>query len=281
MNLSLLKWMTIAMALLLALASFVGIMHNEIYAGASINWATQTIVQDWFDLVVLAPFLFITAILLPKVSYRVKVAWLGAVSYTFYTFVIYAFSVRFNMLFPVYCLVLGLCFYSLMVFFAGTNMRFSDLPIFRSWLQKASAAFLMVFGVLFYGLWLLEVGTAIAQNTLPTSLKEADLYTNPVHVLDLSIVLPAFFIIGWQFLRDRGKAAYLAPAALIFSFLMSMTIASITFGIYLKGLSDSYMLAVVFAAIGLANLLMAVFLPKQEPIQRSGRIPVIFFTTAF
>lgn len=276
MKLNLLKWMTLLMALLVAIAAIIGISHSEIYKGASLNWATQTIVQDYFNLCVLVPVLIISGLLLPSSKYSIKVMWLGAMFYAFYTFIIYAFSVRFNMLFPAYCLVLGLCFYSLMIFFTHNNLKSDEIPYFRPWLQKVSAVFLLLFGVLFYALWLLEVGAAIAQNTIPSSLKEADLYTNPVHVLDLSIVLPAFAILGFQFLRHAGKAAYLAPAALFFSGLMSLTIATIMFGFYLKGLEDSYMLAIVFAGISISNVLMVLFLPKAIKRSRNMAIPVIF-----
>lgn len=276
MKLNLLKWMTVLMAILVAFAAIIGISHSGIYTGASLNWVTQTIVQDYFNLCVLVPVLIISGLLLPSSKYSIKVMWLGAMFYAFYTFIIYAFSVRFNMLFPAYCLVLGLCFYSLMIFFTHNNLKSDEIPYFRPWLQKASAVFLLLFGILFYALWLLEVGEAIAHNTIPNSLKEADLYTNPVHVLDLSIVLPAFAILGYKFLRHTLKAVYLAPAALFFSSLMSLTIATIMFGFYLKGLEDSYMLAIVFACISISNLLMVLFLPKATKRSRNMAIPVIF-----
>lgn len=276
MKLNLLKWMTLLMTLMVAVAAIVGISHSEIYKGASNNWVTQTIVQDYFNLIVLVPVLILSGLLLPKSIYSIKVMWLGAMFYAFYTFIIYAFSVRFNMLFPIYCLVLGLCFYSLVVFFTNNNLKSDEAPYFKPWLQKATAVFLMLFGVLFYAIWLLEVGTAIAHNTIPNSLKEADLYTNPVHVLDLSIVLPALAILGSQFFRRTAKSDYLAPAALVFSALMSLTIAAIMFGFFLKGLDDSYVLALVFAGISLSNVLMVAFLPKAIKRTSNIAIPVIF-----
>jgi hypothetical protein len=269
-SLSLLRVITVLAGLLIAASSLAGILCSTLYAGANANWATQTIVQDYFDLTVLVPVLLITGFLLQRRNPLVKILWTGAMVYTLYTFVIYCFSVRFNAMFPAYCLVLGLAFYSLLLFFTGNHHITDGSVVRRNGWHRFSAIFLLVFSVLFYLLWTSEVGKALAAGDIPASLKEAGLYSNPVHVLDLSIVLPGMFITGLLLLRKHTIACFMAPAVLFFSSLMALTIASITIVLFILKLTDSYIIGIVFVLISLLNLLMVYFTTKQPARKKTG-----------
>jgi hypothetical protein len=48
--------------------------------------------------------------------------------------------------------------------------------------------------VIYYPPWLAEVVPALLSGSVPKSIADSGLIANPVHTLDLSIVLPAFMI---------------------------------------------------------------------------------------
>ena len=58
----------------------------------------------------------------------------------------------------------------------------------------------------------------------PPSLAEAGLPTNPVHVLDLAIVLPAMIVTGVLLRRRRPLGLLLAPVLLVFAVAMGVAI---------------------------------------------------------
>jgi hypothetical protein len=60
--------------------------------------------------------------------------------------------------------------------------------------------------VLFAALWLKEVLPAVLRGSTPGSIGEAGLLVNPVHVLDLSLLLPAMLIAGITLWRRQPLA---------------------------------------------------------------------------
>lgn len=105
-------WLTIPIAILLAVAAGGGLFIKGLYRDTP-NLVTQAIGQDAITLVVALPTLVISAFLTSRGSQRARLVWLGGLIYMVYTYVGYAFAVRFNSLFLVYVALLGwfdLCF---------------------------------------------------------------------------------------------------------------------------------------------------------------------------
>ena len=83
-------------------------------------------------------------------------------------------------------------------------------------------------------LWLSELVPALLSGTPPASLVEAGLTVNPIHVIDLSMVLPGFVIAGAAALSGRRHGLFWTAPWLCFSALMG---ASIFAGMILMTLS--------------------------------------------
>jgi hypothetical protein len=66
-------------------------------------------------------------------------------------------------------------------------------------------------GVLFGIAWLGEIVPAVIWNTVPDSIAEAGTPTNPVYVIDLSVILPLHVATGISLLRGRPFGLLLAP----------------------------------------------------------------------
>ncbi|NVB79875.1 MAG: hypothetical protein HOV81_15875, partial [Kofleriaceae bacterium] len=178
----------IPVALLLAVVSLGGLLVPAMYARETPAWVAQAVGQDWFDLLVVVPWLVICGIASRRGSYRWGVLLAGTYAYTVYEALIYAFAIHFNALFLVYCATLGVAAFGLIAQLRVLGQR--SVSISRR-PARAAAAFLVAVGVAFALLWLAEDIPAVLKGPSP-ALAETGLLTNPVHVIDLSFVLPAF-----------------------------------------------------------------------------------------
>jgi hypothetical protein len=217
----------LALAGLVATVSLGGLGIADLYARETPNWRAQTIGQDWFDLVVLVPVLLACALGVLRHSRRALLLLGGALVFTVYTFLLYAFAVHFNRMFLAYCATLGIASYALAVLAA----RLADAPVTR-WLaarppMRAAGVYLAGTAAAFLFLWLVEDVPAVLRGTAPASHAEVGLPTNPVHVIDLSLVLPAMLVGGIAAYRRTRLGYVLAPILVAFSTMMSASIAAL------------------------------------------------------
>lgn len=205
---------------LICLTSWQGLFSSGMYDGETELWAAQARGQDLINLYIV-PFYILSALLItPKRNYFAGI-WTGISCYFIYTFLIYCFDIRFNQLFLLYVSILGLTCYSL-GFFLYTRRDNYTPPKKISFLHQLTGGYMIFTAVLFAGLWLADILPATLRNQTPENLET--LPTNPVHVLDLAIVLPRIFIGGILLIRNHKPGYFLAPVILTFSALMQATI---------------------------------------------------------
>ena len=240
--------MSFVISILVLTVSAIGI-SEDLYVEESSSWRLQCYGQDLVDLVLITPCLMISALLMLKGRLIGRLTWPGIILYLIYTFVIYCFDVHFNYFFIEYCTVLGLSIYSLAYFLYGhrqTGKR--DFQYSSKWI-KAVAFYLMLTGGMFYFLWLSEILPAVLSHTSPNDLAKLNLATNPVHVLDLSFLLPLFIITAILLFRKRQLGLKLAASLLVFSVLMDATILVIDM---LQ--EDNFIMRLIFIMLSLASL---------------------------
>lgn len=221
------------LAVLIALTSLGGILIPSLYVHESTNWAAQALGQDWVDLLLAVPWLLLTGALAARGSKRALSLLAGALLYTVYTFVIYAFGMHFNLLFLVYCAALGVSFFAL----GGTLLRLFDEPVDEAspTATRVAGYFLIAIGALFGWVWLTDIVPALFWNSTPGSIAEAGTPTNPVYVMDLAVILPLHIATGVALLRGRPFGQVLAPIVLSFGVLMSLSIAGMLIVMRLRG----------------------------------------------
>jgi len=212
--------------LLTILLSWQGITNPNTYKLETLNWATQAIGQDYINLFIAVPLLFISAYLTKQGSFKAFLVWLGLLLYLVYSYIIYAFFIHFSPLFLVYVAALSLSFYSLLG--ALVNINYSEITgIFKNIKVKAVSIFLVIIAGIFYFLWLSEIINALVNKQVPASLLGTGLITNPVHVLDLAFLLPGVLIVS-QLLRQRKiLGLILAVPIMLFLVVMGLAIISI------------------------------------------------------
>jgi hypothetical protein len=251
--------LSLPMIALLITCSTVGLLYPEIYHALTPNWMTQTVVQDGLNLLLVAPVL-ITAALYSFHGVRLALLiWGGTVAYLVYTFLIYCFAVRFNVLFLAYCAILGLSVFSL-AWFVRTQARNPAVKgLANTGFLKTTGIYFIVIAVLFYLLWLLEIVPASLAQESPESLVEIGLITNPVQVIDLSVLLPAVFVAGVITLRGNSVASIVIPVVLVFFILMDASIAALAVVLAQKGFGGSLMVAAIMGTLGLFSVGLAIW----------------------
>ena len=255
--------LSLTLVTLISFASIVAITTTGFYNKETVNWQIQALAQDYFDLLVVVPLLLIAVVFILRENKIGKWLWGGITLYLIYTFVIYCFDTHFNSLFIVYCSILGISFYSLVIFsfqeFSGTQLR--DKKPLPS--MKVLGIYFIATSLLFAFLWLSEDVPAVMHNRLPASVVEAGLPTNPVHVLDLAILLPGIFFTGILVLRRKRTGWVLTPLLLVFFVLMSLSIAGIICAMIFKGLESSSTVAFVMFFLAVFSTILLIWHAKK------------------
>ena len=147
-----------------------------------------------------------------------------------------------------------------------------ETPGFRAepHVPKEAGYFLIAIAVLFGAAWLSEIVPAIIGGTLPKSVVEAGTPTNPVHVIDLSVILPLHFLAGLALVRGRSFGSMLAAIVLGFGVLMAMSIAGMMLVMHLRGVEANLIVA---AGMSFISLLSAVVLVRLLRAVRSAGWP--------
>jgi hypothetical protein len=129
---------------------------------------------------------------------------------------------------------------------------------------KVIGIYLIIISGIFYLLWLSEIVPATISNEIPKTVKEAGLFTNPVHVLDLAIILPGIFISGILLLKGNSIGLFLAPIMLTFFILMDLTIAFLMMMMIERGFEGSLMIAGLMVFLALISLVFLVWFFRSE-----------------
>jgi asparagine N-glycosylation enzyme membrane subunit Stt3 len=122
-------------------------------------------------------------------------------------------------------IVLGLSFYTVV----GSLIEQDLISISKSFLskhEKPASILLIIIGSLFGFLWLSEIIPALISASIPKSLINTGLWVNPIHVIDLAILLPAMIITGIFLTKKKSLGRLFAAPWLTFSTLMGSSIVA-------------------------------------------------------
>lgn len=159
-----------------------------------------------------------------KGSYSAALVWLGTLLYLIYAYIVYGMAVHLNGLFLVYVAALGLSVFAVLMNVNVLKSRFGKTP--AASVRKLAGYTLTTIGVLFAFLWLGELIPALISGIVPQSIVDAGLIVNPIHVMDLAVVLPAFILAGYLTLKNVLNGLFFVGPWLVFSALMATSIVA-------------------------------------------------------
>jgi hypothetical protein len=248
---TLLGW-SLPIAALAAGASLAGLLDPAVYAEETTNWATQAKGQDVGNLVA-AVTIVVAAWRHHRGSHVAALVWLGTLFYFVYAYLVYAMAVHFNYLFLVYVAVLGLSVWALLLTAGQLHRRGVVVASGR----RLAGWTLVAVGVLFALLWLGELVPALLAGEVPQSVEEAGLWVNPIHVIDLAVVLPGFVASGVLALRGDPGGVFFAGPWLVFSVLMGGSIVAAMVLMTVEGSAGTVPPMVMVSVVVLASLVAA------------------------
>ncbi|MDP3894828.1 hypothetical protein [Nocardioides sp.] len=250
---SVLVW-TLAISVLVTVASVTGLASDSVYAEETKNWATQARGQDIGNLLAVLTLL-LSGFAYARGSHRAALVWLGTLLYLVYAYVIFSVAVHFNQLFLVYVAALGLSSYAIMFRVNGLRAENARLP--RPAAHRLAGYTSIAIGVLFTLLWMRELIPATLTGEVPQSVVDAGLWVNPVHVIDLAVLLPAFLIAGHLAVKGRAPGLFFVGPLLVFSVLMGASIVAATVLMTVEGFEGTLAPMVMVSLIVLASLFAA------------------------
>jgi len=256
-------------AALVTVSSALGLLADWPYQYETENWALQARGQDVGNLLAIVVLVFAT-MRMRAGSVRAAQVWVGTQFYLLYAYLVYAFAVHLGRLFLVYVAILGLVAFSLIAVLPAV-LR-GAAPVVHARDRAVAGSVLIGTGALFALLWLSELIPALISGEVPASLELAGLIINPVHVIDLSFVLPGMIVVGVLGIRGTRVAAALSLALLIFSALMGLSIVAAMILITAAGHDGGLAPAIMVTGVVVLNLVAAAGLTRDaRASQLAGR----------
>jgi len=271
-------WISIAIATLGIGGSLVGLGVDRIYALETREWAGEAVGQDIANLIVFTAMLTF-AYAAARGSLKAELVWTGTLVYSAYTYAIYAFDVHFGPLFLLYVAVFGLSAWALGSTIVAADPASLKRRFAAPHLVAFAANLLIVVSAAFALLWLSEDVAATIDGSPSEALAKSGLATNPVHVLDLSLLLPACLFAGFLLRRGQAWGYYLVPVLLTAASAIGTGIVTMMIVLSARGEETSLVVAAVIGALVVVQVgtvwrflqgIGAVIIAAQEVV---GRLP--------
>ncbi len=261
-----------AAALLAAAGAVVGLAATDrVYGQETDVLVDAAVAQDLVGLMILAPLLLVLGVAAARGSLRAYLCWTGCLAFTAYNYAIYAFSVQFGPLFPVWVAVLGLSVFALVGGLSTLPAAMAGAP-FAARAMPVAAWSVIAIGVTFALLWSSEIVPDLLAGVPSRSATTWDVPTNPVHVLDLALFLPAVVTSGVLLLRRHPFGYATVVGQLVLLALTCLPILVTPFVAASRGHEPGWavLVPVGVVLVVVLGVLGATLRPRPALIHRTG-----------
>ncbi|HKI99771.1 MAG TPA: hypothetical protein VKB51_14950 [bacterium] len=260
---------SLAAATLMALAAAVGVVWPSIYTAylPMPPWAhVEAVGQDVLTLFGVIPLLLLSLRAAGRGSVAGHLVWLGTLAYGTYFYALITFGYPYNPLFMLYTAVLGLSVFSLVTGAMGLEAERVAAAFAGRAPVRAVAGFLMAVGLVFAGLWLADIVSALWTGRLPAIVTRFEFPTAPIYALDLAFSVPALLIGGLLLWRRHPAGYVLGGLMLVLAGLVGAALVAMGAALWIAGQPGDVLPTVPMAAIALcAGVLAVAFLRHAQP----------------
>lgn len=218
---------TLAVIVLSGVASLLGLLRPDLYAGAS-GGLSRRRAEDFVILAVAVPVLAFGLYRAARGSLRGRIVWLGALAFTTYLWASRAVSLEFDAFFLVYVALLPLSLFPLVGGVLETDGAAVRRHVRRRRAPRTYAAVLAVISVGLASLWLSDVVPATLTGETPAIVTEFGPGGLGTVVLDLGLVVPSLAVAAAWLWRDRAPGYVVAGVLLVFGALLAPALTAIT-----------------------------------------------------
>jgi hypothetical protein len=245
--------LTLLILVLLPLATLIGLLVSGFYRDTA--WMiSQARGQDLVTLLTIEPLLIVALLAYHKRPLAAMLAWAGALSYVLYTYAMYSYTTYFNALFLVYVALFSAALFALIDLLAHLDPEQVRAAMRPTLPTRVIAGYCALVGLFFLVAWLGQIVPATLQGTVPEPILLARTPTSAVHVQDLAVALPLYFLAAVWLWRRRAWGFVLAPLLLILADVMLL--ALLAMGVFMSqaGFAGSLDMASIFAGLALVSL---------------------------
>ncbi len=255
-----------------ALTSFRGekvtINGSGLYAYDTVSSAAQMRGNDAVTLALGLPLLAIATWLAYRGSLRGRLLMTGTLGFFLYTYMSMCFLTAYNQLFLVYVALFSLSLFAFIL--AMLSFDLASLPqqfsqkMPRGWI----AGLLFAAGGFLLLAWTGRIVNPLLQNATPALENATSLV---IQAMDLGLIVPLSFLAG-ILLRRSAWGYLLASVAVMKLLTMGTAVSVMGINMALAGVGVSPVELVMFPAITLANLVIAVFLLRAIQTKPKARL---------
>jgi hypothetical protein len=238
------------LAVLMLITAFAGTFFPAIYSDfARPQRVAESQGQDVVTLFIALPLLSVAVRLTRRGDVRGPLLWVGALGYTLYVYLIYAYGGLYSLCFPLYVAIMGLCIFSIIGVLNGVDADAVHTHV------KATAPRRFVAGYFFVTVLLLTfIWGAAVTNAIVTKMPDEGTL---IYVTDLAFVLPVFALAGVWLWQRKPWGDVLAGVMLVKAVTLGLSIAVGQIIAYAQGVGGDLFLALFFAAFTVVGLVTA------------------------
>lgn len=218
---------TLAVLLLSAASSLLGLLRPGTYAGAA-EALSRTRAEDLVILAIAVPVLAVGLYYARRGSLRGRVVWLGGLAFTTYVWASRAVSLPFNPHFLGYVALFALSTFTLVGGLLDTDAGATRGRLRGRLPRRVYAAVLAVIGAGLAALWLSDVVPATLAGETPAIVSEFGQGGLGTVVIDLGLVVPSLAVAAAWLWRDRAPGYVAAGVLLVFGALLAPALTAIT-----------------------------------------------------
>lgn len=236
------------------IASGVGILHIDIYKNVvSSELIPGALSQDLISFAV-AVFALILTCVVKKHHIKIQIILFGLLGYLFYAYGIYVIERTYNMYYLIYMAIFALSFWAIIFGLADLKKEILKNVSLGKILRRISAAGALLQPIIFYPLW---IGMLLP--LMRTGSQIDSLYS--IFILDLVFIMPAFAILAYYTLKNRGIGLLLLPGVYLFGFTLIFSLALgemlkpfFSMNMKIDSLIQSLVLSLFFLVLGILHL---------------------------